>query len=92
MIKIFRQKPYDICLPQTNCGRVLRSTSQALVVCLMTSLALLVTRDSSMRVLAVGLQQLMMAFSALVVLPVIVFHFFTPKHFAEGITTTGTKG
>ncbi len=64
---------------------------------------LLVTRDSSMRVLAVGLQQflvgeggtkvqLMMAFSAMVVVPVIVFYFFTQKYFTEGITTTGIKG
>jgi multiple sugar transport system permease protein len=64
---------------------------------------LLVTRDSSMRVLAVGLQQflvgeggtkvqLMMAFSAMVVLPVIVFYFFTQKYFTEGIATTGIKG
>jgi ABC-type glycerol-3-phosphate transport system permease component len=64
---------------------------------------LLVTRDSNMRVLAVGLQQflvgeggtnihLMMAFSAMVTVPVIVFYFFTQKYFTEGITTTGIKG
>ena len=64
---------------------------------------LLVTRDSSMRVLAVGLQQfmvgeggtkvqLLMAFSAMVVVPVIVFYFFTQKYFTEGIATTGIKG
>jgi len=64
---------------------------------------LLVTRDSSMRVLAVGLQQflvgeggtkiqLMMAFSAMVVVPVLVFYFFTQKYFTEGIATTGLKG
>jgi ABC-type glycerol-3-phosphate transport system permease component len=64
---------------------------------------LLVTRDSNMRVLAVGLQQflvgeggtkvqLMMAFSAMVVLPVVVFYFFTQKYFTEGIATTGLKG
>lgn len=64
---------------------------------------LLVTRDSSMRVLAVGLQQftvseggtnthLLMAFAALVIAPVIVFFFFTQKHFREGIVTTGIKG
>ena len=64
---------------------------------------LLVTRDSNMRVLAVGLQQflaseggtkvqLMMAFSTMVVLPVIIFYFFTQKYFTEGIATTGIKG
>jgi ABC-type glycerol-3-phosphate transport system permease component len=64
---------------------------------------LLVTRDPQMRVLAVGLQQflvqeggtkiqLMMAFSAMVVVPVIVFYFFTQKYFTEGIQTTGLKG
>jgi ABC-type glycerol-3-phosphate transport system permease component len=64
---------------------------------------LLITRDSNMRVLAVGLQQflvgeggtkvhLMMAFSSLVVVPVIIFYFFTQNYFTEGITTTGIKG
>lgn len=64
---------------------------------------LLVTRDSNMRVLAVGLQQflvqeggtkiqLMMAFSSMVVMPVVIFYFFTQKYFTEGITTTGIKG
>ena len=64
---------------------------------------LLVTRDSSMRVLAVGLQlfnstdggtqtQWMMAFATMVVLPVIIFYFFTQKYFTEGITRTGIKG
>jgi ABC-type glycerol-3-phosphate transport system permease component len=64
---------------------------------------LLVTRDPQMRVLAVGLQQflvqeggtkiqLMMAFSSMVVVPVIVFYFFTQKYFTEGIQTTGLKG
>ncbi|MCE5260301.1 MAG: carbohydrate ABC transporter permease [Chloroflexi bacterium] len=64
---------------------------------------LLVTRDSNMRVLAVGLQQfmageggtqthLMMAFASLVVIPVLVFYFFTQKYFTEGITRTGIKG
>jgi multiple sugar transport system permease protein len=64
---------------------------------------LLVTRDSSMRVLAVGLQQfnsgeggtkvhLVMAFSAMVVLPVLIFYFFTQKYFTEGIARTGIKG
>jgi multiple sugar transport system permease protein len=64
---------------------------------------LLVTRDSNMRVLAVGLQQflvgeggtrthLMMAFSAMVILPVIIFYFFTQQYFTQGISTTGLKG
>jgi multiple sugar transport system permease protein len=64
---------------------------------------LLVTRDSNMRVLAVGLQQymvgeggtntqLMMAFATMVVLPVLVFYFFTQKYFTEGIARTGIKG
>jgi multiple sugar transport system permease protein len=64
---------------------------------------LLVTRDTNMRVLAVGLQQfmigeggtnthLLMAFSTIVILPVIVFYFLTQKHFREGIVTTGIKG
>jgi multiple sugar transport system permease protein len=64
---------------------------------------LLVTRDSNMRVLAVGLQQflvgeggtkiqLMMAFSTMVVTPVLVFYFFTQKYFTEGIARTGIKG
>ena len=64
---------------------------------------LLVTRDSNMRVLAVGLQQyligeggtktqLMMAFATMVVTPVIVFYFFTQKYFTEGIARTGIKG
>lgn len=64
---------------------------------------LLVTRDSNMRVLAVGLQQylaseggtkthLMMAFASMVVVPVLVFYFFTQKYFTEGIARTGIKG
>jgi ABC-type glycerol-3-phosphate transport system permease component len=63
---------------------------------------LLVTRDSSMRVLAVGLQQfmqgqgtqvhLLMAFATLVVLPVLVLYFIAQKHFRTGILTTGMKG
>ena len=63
----------------------------------------LVTRDSNMRVLAVGMQQymageggtqiqLMMAFATMVVLPVLVFYFFTQKYFTEGIARTGIKG
>jgi multiple sugar transport system permease protein len=64
---------------------------------------LLVTRDSSMRVLGVGLQQfkageggtnvqLLMAFATLVVLPVIVFYFLAQKQFREAVTTVGIKG
>jgi len=63
---------------------------------------LLVTRDSSMRVLAVGLQQfmqgqgtqvhLLMAFAAMVVLPILVLYFLAQKHFRTGILTTGMKG
>jgi multiple sugar transport system permease protein len=64
---------------------------------------LLVTRDSSMRVLGVGLQQfksgeggsnvqLLMAFATLVVLPVIVFYFLAQKQFHEAVTMTGIKG
>jgi multiple sugar transport system permease protein len=63
---------------------------------------LLVTRDTNMRVLAVGLQQfmlgegkevqLLMAFSALVVAPVVVFYFLAQKYFREGIITSGLKG
>lgn len=64
---------------------------------------LLVTRDSNMRVLAVGLQQflaseggtkvqLMMAFATMVVVPIVVFYFFTQKYFTEGVITTGIKG
>src|SRR5205823_5405844 len=59
---------------------------------------LLVTRDSSMRVLGVGLQQfmsgeggtnsqLMMALATIVVVPVLAFYFLTQKHFAEAIIT-----
>jgi multiple sugar transport system permease protein len=63
---------------------------------------LLVTRDSSMRVLAVGLQQfmqgqgtqvhLLMAFATMVVLPILVLYFLAQKHFRTGILTTGMKG
>ncbi|MBA3947852.1 MAG: carbohydrate ABC transporter permease [Herpetosiphonaceae bacterium] len=64
---------------------------------------LLVTRDASMRVLAVGLQQfmqgeggtntqLLMAFAAIVVLPVLLLFILTQKYFTEGIVTTGIKG
>ncbi len=64
---------------------------------------LLVTRDANMRVLAVGLQQynvadggsntqLLMAFAAMVIVPVIIFYFFTQKYFTEGVARTGIKG
>jgi multiple sugar transport system permease protein len=64
---------------------------------------LLVTRDTSMRVLGVGLQQfkqgdggtnvqLMMAFSALVVVPIVVLYFLTQKYFREGVLNVGIKG
>jgi len=64
---------------------------------------LLVTRDGSMRVLAVGLQffnatdggtqtQWMMAFATMAILPVIIFYFFTQKYFTESIARTGIKG
>jgi multiple sugar transport system permease protein len=56
-----------------------------------------------MRVVAVGLQQFnaadggtqtqwLMAFAAMVIVPVIVFYFFTQKYFTEGISRTGIKG
>jgi ABC-type glycerol-3-phosphate transport system permease component len=64
---------------------------------------LLVTRDTSMRVLGVGLQQfkiaeggasvhLLMAFAALVVMPVLLFYFLLQKQFREAVTTVGIKG
>jgi ABC-type glycerol-3-phosphate transport system permease component len=63
---------------------------------------LLVTRDSSMRVLGVGLQQfmqgqgtqvhLLMAFAAMVIVPVLVLYFLAQKQFREGILNTGLKG
>jgi multiple sugar transport system permease protein len=64
---------------------------------------LLVTRDTNMRVLGVGLQQfkageggtnvqLLMAFATLVVLPVILFYFLAQKQFREAVTMTGIKG
>lgn len=64
---------------------------------------LLVTRDSSMRVLAVGLQQfmqgeggskvqLLMAFATMVIVPVLVLYFVTQKQFREGILNAGLKG
>lgn len=64
---------------------------------------LLVTRDTSMRVLGVGLQQFksgdggtnvqyLMVFATLVVVPVLVFYFLLQKQFREAITTVGIKG
>jgi multiple sugar transport system permease protein len=64
---------------------------------------LLVTRDTSMRVLGVGLQQFksgeggsyvqeLMVFATLVVLPVLVFYFLLQRQFREAITTVGIKG
>ena len=64
---------------------------------------LLVTRDSGMRVVAVGLQQfnvgeggtktqLLMAFATVVVVPVIVAYFLTQKYFTQGFLTSGIKG
>lgn len=64
---------------------------------------LLVTRDSTMRVLGVGLQQFMtgeggtnthylMALAALVVVPVLVAYFFTQRYFADAIITSSVKG
>jgi len=63
---------------------------------------LLVTRDTNMRVLGVGLQQfmvgeggnnaqLLMALATLVVAPVLVFYIFTQKHFTDAILTSGIK-
>ena len=63
---------------------------------------LLVTRDSSMRVLSVGLQQfmqgqgtqvhLLMAFAAMVIVPVLILYFIAQKQFREGILASGLKG
>ncbi len=64
---------------------------------------LLVTRDTSMRVLGVGLQQFktgeggtyvqeLMVFATLVVIPVLIFYFLLQKQFREAITTVGIKG
>ena len=63
---------------------------------------LLVTRDSSMRVLGVGLQQfmqgqgtqthLLMAFAAMVIVPILILYFVAQKQFREGILNTGLKG
>jgi multiple sugar transport system permease protein len=64
---------------------------------------LLVTRDTNMRVLGVGLQQFkngeggsnvqeLMVFATLVVVPVLFFYFLLQKQFREAITTVGIKG
>jgi multiple sugar transport system permease protein len=64
---------------------------------------LLVTRDTNMRVLGVGLQQFkngdgssniqeLMVFTTLVVIPVLVFYTLVQRHFREAITTVGIKG
>lgn len=64
---------------------------------------LLVTRDASMRVVAVGLQQfnvgeggtkthLLMSFATVVVIPVVVGYFLTQKYFTQGFLTSGIKG
>jgi multiple sugar transport system permease protein len=64
---------------------------------------LLVTRDTGMRVLGVGLQQFksgeggtnvqyLMVFATLVVLPVLFFYFLLQRQFREAITTVGIKG
>jgi ABC-type glycerol-3-phosphate transport system permease component len=64
---------------------------------------LLVTRDTNMRVLGVGLQQfmvgeggtntqLLMALATLVVAPVLAAYFFTQRYFTEAIIASGIKG
>jgi ABC-type glycerol-3-phosphate transport system permease component len=64
---------------------------------------LLVTRDTNMRVLGVGLQQymvgeggtntqLLMALATLVVAPVLAGYFFTQRYFTEAIIASGIKG
>jgi ABC-type glycerol-3-phosphate transport system permease component len=64
---------------------------------------LLVTRDASMRVLGVGLQQfkvaeggstvqLLMVFAMLVVMPILLFYFLLQRQFQEAVTTVGIKG
>jgi multiple sugar transport system permease protein len=64
---------------------------------------LLVTRDTNLRVLGVGLQQFksgeggsniqeLMVFAALVVLPVVVLYFLLQRQFREAVTTIGIKG
>lgn len=64
---------------------------------------LLVTRNTNMRVLAIGLQQftvgeggtnvqLLMAFASLVILPVVFIYFLTQRYFTQGFVTSGIKG
>jgi multiple sugar transport system permease protein len=64
---------------------------------------LLVTRDTNLRVLGVGLQQFksgeggsyvqeLMVFATLVVVPVLVLYFLLQRQFREAITTVGIKG
>jgi ABC-type glycerol-3-phosphate transport system permease component len=63
---------------------------------------LLVTRDASMRVLAVGLQQfmlgeggdvhLLMAFATLVTAPIILFYFLVQRQFRDAVLTAGIRG
>jgi multiple sugar transport system permease protein len=63
---------------------------------------LLVTRDASMRVLGVGLQQfmlgeggdvqLLMAFATLVAAPVIGFYFLVQRQFREAVLSAGIRG
>ena len=64
---------------------------------------LLVTRDTNLRVLGVGLQQFksgegatntqeLMVFATLVVLPVLVLYFLLQRQFREAVTTVGIKG
>jgi multiple sugar transport system permease protein len=64
---------------------------------------LLVTRDTNLRVLGVGLQQFksgeggssvqeLMVFATLVVLPVVLLYFLLQRQFREAVTTVGIKG
>ncbi len=64
---------------------------------------LLVTRNSNMRVIAVGMQQymaqeggtntqLMMAFASVVVVPVLILYFLTQRYFTQGFIMSGIKG
>src|SRR5215471_2576169 len=64
---------------------------------------LLVTRDSNLRVLGVGLQQFksgeggsyvqeLMVFATLVVVPILILYFLLQRQFREAVTTVGIKG
>jgi multiple sugar transport system permease protein len=64
---------------------------------------LLVTRDTNLRVLGVGLQQFksgeggsyvqeLMVFATLVVVPILILYFLLQRQFREAITTVGIKG